>query len=71
MFGKKLKLLLQLPVLIKTNDRSQWPRGLRHELSSPDQTGVVVSNLTRGINVCVHLLYVYDVLSVGRGLETG
>jgi hypothetical protein len=34
--------------------RSQWPRGLRHELSYPrSNTEIVGSNLTGGMDVCV------------------
>jgi hypothetical protein len=33
--------------------RSQWPRGLRHELSSPAPTEIVGLNLTGGMDVCV------------------
>jgi hypothetical protein len=31
---------------------SQWPRGLRHELSS--NAGIMGTNPTRGMDVCVH-----------------
>jgi hypothetical protein len=34
-------------------------------------TGIVGSNLTRGMNVCVRLFCVYAVLYVGSGLATG
>jgi hypothetical protein len=46
--------------------RSQWPRGLRYELSSlaRSNTGILGSNLAQGMDVCV-------VLCVGRGLATG
>jgi hypothetical protein len=33
-------------------------------------TGIVVSNTTRGMSACVRLLCVYVVLCVGRGLTT-
>jgi hypothetical protein len=36
----------------------EWSRSLRHELSSP-HTGVVGSNATRGMDVCVCLSCVY------------
>jgi hypothetical protein len=49
--------------------RSQWPRGVRHELSS--NTGIVGSNLTRCMDVCVRLVGVCVVLCVGSGLATG
>jgi hypothetical protein len=45
--------------------RSQWPRGLGHELSS--KAGVVGSNPTRSIDVCMRLFCIYAVLCVGRG----
>jgi hypothetical protein len=49
-----------------------WPRGLRHELSSPARTlGIVGSNPTGGMDVCVRLFYVYVVLCVGNGFATG
>jgi hypothetical protein len=44
--------------------RSQWPRSLRHDLSSP--AGIVGSNPTRGMDVCVYSLFV-----LGSGLTTG
>jgi hypothetical protein len=34
-------------------------------------TGIVVSNPTRGMDVCVRLVYVCVVLCVGSGLATG
>jgi hypothetical protein len=39
--------------------RSQWPRGLRHEPSSPARTQIVVPNLTEGIDVgvCVYSVF--------------
>jgi hypothetical protein len=36
------------------DSRSQWPYGLRHELSSPSQTGVVGYNPTRDMDVSVY-----------------
>jgi hypothetical protein len=51
---------------------SQWPRGLRHELSSPSSnTGIVSSNSTRGMDVCMCLFCGCVVLCVGSGLATG
>jgi hypothetical protein len=45
--------------------RSEWPRGLRHELSSLARTlGPGASNPAGGVYVCV-------VLCVGGGLATG
>jgi hypothetical protein len=50
---------------------SQWPRGLRHELSLPDQTlGSWVSNPTRGMDVCVSVFCVCVVLCIGSSLAT-
>jgi hypothetical protein len=51
--------------------RSQWPRGVRHEPSSPhSNTGIVDSKPTRGMDVCVRLFCVY-VMCVDIGLVTG
>jgi hypothetical protein len=51
---------------------SQWPRGLRHEPSSlRSNTGIVSSNPTQGINVCVRLFCICFVLCVGSGLAMG
>jgi hypothetical protein len=52
------------------NCRPQWPRGLMHELFSLDR-GIVGSNPSQGMDVCVRLFCVYVVLCVGRGLATG
>jgi hypothetical protein len=38
---------------VKSSSRSQWPRGLRHELSS--FAGIVGSNPTQGMDVCVRV----------------
>jgi hypothetical protein len=38
--------------------RSQWPRSLRHEMSSPENIGNEVSNPTRGMNICVYSVFV-------------
>jgi hypothetical protein len=46
--------------------RSQWQRGLRHELSSS-----VGSNPTRSMDVCVRLFCVCVLLCVRSGLATG
>jgi hypothetical protein len=52
--------------------RSQWPRCLRHEpLFAPSNTGIVGSNPTQGMDVCVRLFFVCVVLCVGSGLATG
>jgi hypothetical protein len=45
------------------------PRGLKHELSS--NAGIVVSNPTEGMDVCLRLFYVCVALCAGRGLATG
>jgi hypothetical protein len=47
-----------VPSILSLNDpicRSRWPRGLRHELPSPARSnaGIVVSNPTQGMDVCV------------------
>jgi hypothetical protein len=47
--------------------RSQWPRGLRHELPSLART--LGSNPTHGMDVCVSLICY--LLYVGSGLATG
>jgi hypothetical protein len=52
--------------------RSQWPRGLRHELSTAARTpGSWVQNSTPVMDVCIHLFCLCAVLCVGRGLATG
>jgi hypothetical protein len=49
--------------------RSQWPRGLRHEPSSPARRlGIMCSNPTRQMDVFVRLFCVCVVLCVGSGL---
>jgi hypothetical protein len=45
--------------------RSQWPRNLRHELSS--NVGIVGSNSTQGMDVCMCLFCV----CIGSGLSMG
>jgi hypothetical protein len=47
--------------------RSQWPRRLRHEMSSP--TGIVGSNPTRGMSVCVYSVSVLHCESSGLATE--
>jgi hypothetical protein len=44
-------------------------RGLRHELSS--LAGIVGSKPTRGIDVCVRLIFVCVAMCIGSGLATG
>jgi hypothetical protein len=52
--------------------RSQRPRGLKHEPSSPrSNTWIVGPKSTRGMDVCVRLFYICVVLCVGSGLATG
>jgi hypothetical protein len=47
--------------------RSQWPRGLSHEQSSP--AWIVGSNPTQEKDVCVHLFCVCVILRVGSVLR--
>jgi hypothetical protein len=47
---------------------TEWPRCLRHELFARSNAGIVGSNPTRGMDVCVLLFCVYAVVRVGRGL---
>jgi hypothetical protein len=52
---------------------SQWPRGLRHKPSSlivHSNTGIVRSNPTRGLDVCVRLFCACVVMCVGSGPAT-
>jgi hypothetical protein len=46
------------------NNRSLWPRGLRHKLFAGSNTGIVGSNPACGIYVCVRLFCVCAVLCV-------
>jgi hypothetical protein len=48
-------------------DRSQWPRSLRHEMYSI--TGIVGSNPTQSMDVCVYSVFVLSF--VGSGLAKG
>jgi hypothetical protein len=57
-----IKILVLLPYC-----RSQWPRGKARTVFIRSNTGVVVSNLTQGIDVCLRLFCV----CVGSGLVTG
>jgi hypothetical protein len=60
--------VVYLTALWLTLSRSQWPRSLWHEPPSPARTlGVVGSNPTRCIDVCVRLFCVCVVLCVGSG----
>jgi hypothetical protein len=44
---------------------SQWPHGLRHELSLPAQnTGIMDSNPTQGMDVCVCIYSVFVLFCV-------
>jgi hypothetical protein len=49
--------------------RSQWPRGLRRELSL--LAAFLGSNPTQGMDACVRLFCVCVVLCVGSGLAMG
>jgi hypothetical protein len=51
-----------------SHGRSQWLRSLSHELSS--NAGIVGSNPTEGLDVCVRLFCACVVLFVGSGLAT-
>jgi hypothetical protein len=52
--------------------RSQWPRCLRHELSSPTRTlGSWIRIPLQALDVSVRLFCVCVVLCVGNGLATG
>jgi hypothetical protein len=52
------------------NCRSQRPRTLRRELSSPAQTGIVGSNPTRSMDVCVRLFCLCCPVRADSGLAT-
>jgi hypothetical protein len=62
---------LYFTIRLILNGRSQWPRGLRHELFARSDTGIVGSNPTQGMDVCVCVYSVCVVLCVGSGLATG
>jgi hypothetical protein len=51
--------------------RSQWPRGLGHELSSPAQTLGLWVQIPLEAWMSVRLFCVCAVLCAGRGLATG
>jgi hypothetical protein len=51
--------------------RSQWPRGLRHELSSPVLTLRLRVLIRLEAYMSVRLFCVCVVLYIGSGLETG
>jgi hypothetical protein len=51
--------------------RFQWPRGLRHDVSSLSRTLESFSNPTQDMDVCVHLFCVCIALCVGSGLAKG
>jgi hypothetical protein len=51
---------------------SQWSRGLRAwTVFARSNSGIMGTNPTRGMDVCVRLFYVCVVLYVGSGLATG
>jgi hypothetical protein len=63
--------MVYLSALISTC-LSQWPRGLRHALVfARSNTGIVGSNPTQVMDVCVCLFCVCVVLYVGSGVATG
>jgi hypothetical protein len=67
-------VLQEYASLIVITGRSQWPRGLRHELSSLDRTlgsWVSVPLTAWMFRVCMRLFCVYVVLCLGSGLATG
>jgi hypothetical protein len=52
--------------------RSQWSRGLKAwTVFGRSTAGIVGSNPTPDVDVCVHLSFVCVVLCVGSGLATG
>jgi hypothetical protein len=52
--------------------RSQWPPVLRHAtVFAHSNSGIMGSNPTQAMNVCVRLFCVCVVLCVGSGLATG
>jgi hypothetical protein len=63
--------MVKLRTKYKLNCRSQWPRGLRHKLSSPAQTpgSWVRIPLKAWMSVCVYS--VYAVLCAGNCIATG
>jgi hypothetical protein len=61
--------IIQLVHLVTAD---QWPRGLRHELSSlARKLGSWVRIPSHDMDVCVRLFCVYVVLCAGSGLATG
>jgi hypothetical protein len=51
--------------------RSPWPRDLRHEPFDLSNAGIVGSNPTQGMDVCVCVYSVFVLSCVGSGLVTG
>jgi hypothetical protein len=53
------------------NCRSRWPRGQSWIVFARSNAGIVGSNPTRCLDICVFLFFVCVVLCVGSGLSTG
>jgi hypothetical protein len=51
--------------------RSHWPRGVSRTVFGRSDAGIVGSNPTQGMDVCVRLFCVCVVVCVGSGLTTG
>jgi hypothetical protein len=58
---------IDFDVVLAFERRSQWPLELKHRANA----GIVGSNPTQGMGVCVGLFCVCVLLCVGRGLATG
>jgi hypothetical protein len=58
-------------IMYEQHIRSQWPCGLRYELSMPAPTEIMSSNLTGGMDGYLRLFCVCVLLCVGRGLASG
>jgi hypothetical protein len=59
-----LKYCIILPITVAARSKA-WT------LFAPSNAGIVGSNPSQGVDVCVRLLCVYVVLCVGSGLATG
>jgi hypothetical protein len=71
---KCIVISLYLALVIYDNRRSQWPRGVRHELSSLDPplgSWVRIPVKVWKFGVCMRLFCVCLVLCLGSGLVTG
>jgi hypothetical protein len=60
-----------LSAFLRLVSRSQWPLGLRHELSSPAQTLGSWVPIPREAWMSVRVYYICAVLCAGSGLATG